>query len=246
MCVCAGGWRVCAGCDACSTPPLPPPTPLTHTPHPPPTRLPTPPHAHRYWMTSPPAARACCGPARPSRYVCLSVCVHGAGACGVAFVRCCPLALAPSHAPTRPPPHTHAPTHLAHPPTPSHVQPQCDQTERWYGTRYSAAPLPPDWLAAWEGGEAPPELRLPDPNPFIPKTFDLIEVGGVCLRAWACVGGWVRWMVEGARGGGGGGAQGAPARAACRPPPPHSTHAHPHSHTRLPALRSLWAPLQWR
>ena len=68
-------------------------------------------------------------------------------------------------------------------------QAECTETEPWYGTRYSRAPLPADWLAAWRGkneggaagagddGEEAAALHLPSPNPFIPTQFDLIEVG---------------------------------------------------------------------
>jgi secreted Zn-dependent insulinase-like peptidase len=54
------------------------------------------------------------------------------------------------------------------------------QREAWYGTRYSARPLPPDWLREWREGTSPPQLHLPRQNPFIPQRFDLLEVRMCC------------------------------------------------------------------
>lgn len=64
------------------------------------------------------------------------------------------------------------------PPRPAHVQAQCTEREPWYQTPFSSQPLPDEWLREWRSGPAPPELHLPEHNPFIPKLFDLVEVGG--------------------------------------------------------------------
>lgn len=48
------------------------------------------------------------------------------------------------------------------------------ETEPWYGTRYSLQRVPAEWAAAWAAAdEAPGELHLPHPNPFISTDFTL-------------------------------------------------------------------------
>lgn len=61
---------------------------------------------------------------------------------------------------------------------PAAMQPECTQQEAWYGTKYSAGPLPPAWLREWKEGPALPQLHLPHHNPFIPQQFDLLKVRG--------------------------------------------------------------------
>ncbi|PSC73920.1 Zinc-peroxisomal [Micractinium conductrix] len=55
------------------------------------------------------------------------------------------------------------------------LEPECTDKEAWYGTPYSATPLPQDWQEHWSKGPALPQLHLPEHNPFIPQRFDLLE-----------------------------------------------------------------------
>jgi len=61
----------------------------------------------------------------------------------------------------------------------------CPETERWYGTRFGAGPLPDDWHGCWErrrveGDEAAVPfakelgLALPMPNPFVAENLDIM------------------------------------------------------------------------
>eukprot|EP00887_Chlorella_sp_A99_P007901 scaffold12.g7901.t1 len=54
------------------------------------------------------------------------------------------------------------------------LEPCCTQQEAWYGTKFGLTPLPEDWLRDWRSGPAPPELHLPEPNPFIPSEFEMV------------------------------------------------------------------------
>jgi len=42
-----------------------------------------------------------------------------------------------------------------------------DQTDPWYGTRYSLEPISDDQLSHWQNAKLHPALTLPPPNPFI-------------------------------------------------------------------------------
>ena len=55
-------------------------------------------------------------------------------------------------------------------------EPIAAREERWYGTKFEAAPLPLDeWRGAWEEGSSCGQgLALPAPNDFIPSSFDLL------------------------------------------------------------------------
>lgn len=48
-----------------------------------------------------------------------------------------------------------------------------NKTERWYGTPYRVEPIDSELLRLWRDGAGNSELRLPEPNPFIPTDFDL-------------------------------------------------------------------------
>ena len=55
------------------------------------------------------------------------------------------------------------------------TQGQVTQCEPIYSTQYSCEGLPADWLAMWEA-PAQSALHLPEPNPFIPTDFQLLQV----------------------------------------------------------------------
>ena len=46
-------------------------------------------------------------------------------------------------------------------------------TEKWYGIQYSSKRLDQNFLDYLENVPSIPELRLPSPNPFIAKNFDV-------------------------------------------------------------------------
>ena len=54
-------------------------------------------------------------------------------------------------------------------------EPECDTIDRWYGMRYNVRKIPEDTLDRWRNIALHPELRLPDPNEFIPSDFGLVE-----------------------------------------------------------------------
>lgn len=49
---------------------------------------------------------------------------------------------------------------------------KADRKEKWYGTEYSMEPVG-DRLAAWMNPREVPDLKIPPPNPFIPKDFSI-------------------------------------------------------------------------
>ena len=51
---------------------------------------------------------------------------------------------------------------------------EADQTEKWYGTKYSIAPIPDDKLKKWSELELHDRLYLHAPNEFIPTDFELV------------------------------------------------------------------------
>lgn len=51
----------------------------------------------------------------------------------------------------------------------------CDQTEKWYGTRYNVEKISDDWMQKWNNVELDSSFFLPQPNPFIATNFALVE-----------------------------------------------------------------------
>ena len=58
---------------------------------------------------------------------------------------------------------------------------EASSSERWYGTKFAAGPLPAELLAAWQSDWEPSEghsaavLKVPAPNPFVPDDFSVIR-----------------------------------------------------------------------
>jgi insulysin len=48
------------------------------------------------------------------------------------------------------------------------------QKEKWFGTEYAIRPIPSQWLAKWTHAKPNDQIRLAEPNPFIPSHLDLI------------------------------------------------------------------------
>ncbi len=65
------------------------------------------------------------------------------------------------------------------------LQGTTSSTEPWYKTPYSLSDIPQSWHSAWTAA-SDDRLFLPHPNPFIPSSFDLIQVDFVapCQCIW--------------------------------------------------------------
>lgn len=50
----------------------------------------------------------------------------------------------------------------------------CDQTERWYGTRFNVHKVGEEWMARWKNVELNENFFLPKPNPFVSADFSLV------------------------------------------------------------------------
>lgn len=59
------------------------------------------------------------------------------------------------------------------------LEPICDQTEKWYSTKYNVQQISEDWLNKWRNVELNPSFFLPKPNPFIATDFSLAERSSV-------------------------------------------------------------------
>ncbi|XP_076033223.1 nardilysin-like isoform X2 [Oratosquilla oratoria] len=67
----------------------------------------------------------------------------------------------------------------------------CNQTEKWFGTKYKLEDIPEEWETSWKNLDTNPELFLPVPNQFIPECFDLLPEGAnaeypvnICTDLW--------------------------------------------------------------
>jgi len=49
-----------------------------------------------------------------------------------------------------------------------------DRLEKWLGAEYAVRPVPPDWMNSWSAASPHPQIRLPEPNPFIPAKLHLV------------------------------------------------------------------------
>jgi insulysin len=49
-----------------------------------------------------------------------------------------------------------------------------DRQEKWLGAEYAIRPIPNDWMNALAAAKAHPQIRLPEPNPFVPAQLDLV------------------------------------------------------------------------
>jgi secreted Zn-dependent insulinase-like peptidase len=52
-----------------------------------------------------------------------------------------------------------------------------DRTDPWYGTPFRLQPLNPAWLKAWQQSALHPDLKIPEPNPFLTENFDIKSPG---------------------------------------------------------------------
>ena len=49
-----------------------------------------------------------------------------------------------------------------------------ERKEKWLGAEYTIEPIPADWLHAWVAAAPHPQIRLAEPNPFVPSNLSLI------------------------------------------------------------------------
>lgn len=55
------------------------------------------------------------------------------------------------------------------------LEPICDQTEKWYGTKYNVQKIDEEWMEKWKNVELNSNFFLPKPNPFVATDFSLVE-----------------------------------------------------------------------
>ena len=76
------------------------------------------------------------------------------------------------------------------------LDPECTDTEQWYGVHFSHAQQVPDtlnarWMHAYHGGDFSGALHIPDKNPLIPSLEGCVMVGPVdkesCMTEPVCV-----------------------------------------------------------
>jgi len=53
-----------------------------------------------------------------------------------------------------------------------------DRREKWHGTEYAIRPIPEKWLSLWTKAKPNDQIRIADPNPFIPSNLSLAQEGG--------------------------------------------------------------------
>ncbi len=63
-----------------------------------------------------------------------------------------------------------------------------EKKEQWLNVPYTIRPVPAEWIASWEKAALHPEIRLAEPNPFVPEHLDPIPDPGlgnipVCIAA---------------------------------------------------------------
>jgi insulysin len=52
-----------------------------------------------------------------------------------------------------------------------------DRKEKWLGAEYAIRPIPEKWLSQWQKAKTNPEIRLANPNPFIPDQLAILPAG---------------------------------------------------------------------
>lgn len=60
----------------------------------------------------------------------------------------------------------------------SELEIEFDKTEKWNGTNYTVRPVDEDLLMAWQRVALHPKIRLPEKNPFIPQSLQLVTKSG--------------------------------------------------------------------
>ena len=50
-----------------------------------------------------------------------------------------------------------------------------DKKEKWMGAEYAVRPIPSSWFNAWAHAEPHPQIKIPEPNPFVSARLDLVN-----------------------------------------------------------------------
>ncbi len=50
-----------------------------------------------------------------------------------------------------------------------------NRKEKWLGTEYAICKIPQDWMERWEKAESNSSIRVPGPNPFLPKNLTFVQ-----------------------------------------------------------------------
>lgn len=53
-----------------------------------------------------------------------------------------------------------------------------DQTEKWFGTKYTSKAIPEEWVDSWTAASTAGEFNLPEPNIYLPDNFTILPVEG--------------------------------------------------------------------
>lgn len=51
-----------------------------------------------------------------------------------------------------------------------------DKTEKWFKAEYAVRPMPQEWLAQWQAAKPNPNIRLAEPNPFLPTKLETARI----------------------------------------------------------------------
>lgn len=62
------------------------------------------------------------------------------------------------------------------------LEPICDRTEKWYGTKFNVHKIDDALLSDWTDCELNANFKLPVPNPFIPAHFNLMPAANVTVH----------------------------------------------------------------
>ena len=57
---------------------------------------------------------------------------------------------------------------------PELAQISTDKREKWMGAEYTIQPLTTHWLNAWVNAEPHPQIKIPEPNPFVPTHLNIL------------------------------------------------------------------------
>ncbi len=57
--------------------------------------------------------------------------------------------------------------------SPQITQVDLDRKEKWFGAEYTIRPIPSAWIEKWSNAAPNPEIRLAEPNPFLPASMAL-------------------------------------------------------------------------
>ena len=54
-----------------------------------------------------------------------------------------------------------------------------DKKEKWFNAEYTVQPIPHHWLTQWQNAKPNPQIRLAEPNPFVPTHLARVEENAI-------------------------------------------------------------------